>query len=214
MSQCLSIARRLSIQFNDEMIASALQKMLSLQTAGHELDSNVLNDLYWSIQLLPNMHPRRSVFLVDVGDIYMRFHQYQSEDVLDKAVYIYKDTMLNAPLNDTQTHIYAGRYGAALQHRFEQRGIVDDINKSISVLEDAVLLTPDGHTNKPALLNSLGCSLLGCFECLGDLSDINTSVSVFNGYPILVVRFHIALGALGISVALTCPSHCWRMQYD
>src|SRR6266436_3063394 len=155
------------------MIASTLQGMLSPQTAGRELDSNVLNDLCWSTQLL------RSLFLVCVGDIYMEFRQHQSEDVLDKAVHIYEDAMLNAPWNDTRTHIYAGKYGVALRHRFEQKGIVDDINKSISALEDAVSLTPDGHPDKPSRLNSLGNSLLGRFERLGDLSDIKMAGTMF-----------------------------------
>src|SRR6266436_4396796 len=133
--------------------------MLSPQTTGRELNWNVLNNLYRSAQLLPNAHPMRSSFLVGVGDIYMEFRQYQSEDALDKAVHIYEDAMLNAPRNDTRTHIYAGKYGVALRHRFEQKGIVDDINKSISALEDAVSLTPDGHPDKPSRLNSLGNSL-------------------------------------------------------
>ena len=68
----------------------------------------------------------RSIFLVGVRDIYMDFRQYQCEDALDKVVYIYKDTMCNAPWNDTWTHIYAGRYGVALQHYFEQKGIVNE----------------------------------------------------------------------------------------
>jgi hypothetical protein len=54
--------------------------MLSAETTGRELDSNVLNDLYRSAQLLPNVHPMRSLFLVGVGDIYMEFRQHQSED--------------------------------------------------------------------------------------------------------------------------------------
>jgi len=87
--------------------------MLSAQTAGHKLDSNVLNDLCQSTQSLPNVHPMRLIFLVGVGDIYMEFCQHQSEDALDKTVHIYEDAMLNAPWNDTQTHIYAGKYGGA-----------------------------------------------------------------------------------------------------
>jgi hypothetical protein len=162
--------------FNDEMIASTLQRMLSPQTTGRELDSNVLNDLHRSTQSLPNTHPMRSLFLACVGDFYMEFRQYQSEDALDKAVYIYEDAM--PPRNDTLTPVYAGKYGIALLHRFEQKGIVDDINKSISALEDAVSLTPDGRPDKPCSLNNLGSSLLGRFERLGDLNDLNTSVSV------------------------------------
>jgi hypothetical protein len=98
--------------FNDLMIASTLQGMLSAQTASRELNSNVLNDLYRSIQLLLNTHQDRSIFLVYVGDIYMKSQQYQI-DASNKVVYIYEDTMLNAPGNDTQTHVYGGKYGAA-----------------------------------------------------------------------------------------------------
>jgi hypothetical protein len=65
------------------MIASTLQRMLSPQTTGRELDWNVLNDLYRSAQLLPNAHPMKSIFLVGVGDIYMEFRQHQSEDAYD-----------------------------------------------------------------------------------------------------------------------------------
>ena len=152
--------------------------MLSPQTAGRELDLNVLNDLCWSTQLLPNAHPMKSIFLVGVGDIYMESPQYQSKGTLDKVVNIYKDSMLNARRNDTRKRIYARKYGVALLHRFERQGIVDDINKSVSVLGDAMLLTPDGHPDKLSSLSNLGISLMHRFERLGDLSDLNTSVSV------------------------------------
>ena len=105
------------------MIASTLQRMLSPQTAHRELHLNVLNDLCQSIQLLPNTHPKRLIFLVSVGDIYMESHQYQSEDALNKAVYIYEDTMLNVPWEDTQTYMYA-RYGVALQLRLSKRALL------------------------------------------------------------------------------------------
>ena len=53
--------------------------------------------------------------------------------------------MLNAPWNDTQTHIYAGKYGSALRNHFEQEGIVDDIHKSVSASAHSVKYTDLVH---------------------------------------------------------------------
>src|ERR1700729_1662334 len=120
------------------MIASILQRMLS-QATGHELDTNALERIYQSIQSLPNTHPKRSIFLVGVGNIFaIQSQRSQNQDALHKAVNIYEEAMRNASWNDSQTHIYTAKYGTALLDRFERMGIVDDIHKSILMFENAV----------------------------------------------------------------------------
>ncbi|KIM72111.1 hypothetical protein PILCRDRAFT_16429 [Piloderma croceum F 1598] len=151
--------------------------MLSPQATGHELDSNAIKNIYQSIQFLPNTHPKRSIFLVGVGNIFaIQSQRSQNQDALHKAVNIYEEAMRNASWNNSQTHIYAAKYGTALLDRFERMGIVDDINKSILMFEDAVRLIPDGHPDKPSLLGGLRNSLSRRFERLGDLGDINKSI--------------------------------------
>jgi hypothetical protein len=145
------------------MIASTLNQVFP-QTADGELNSNVIDDLYRSIQLLSDAHPMRSRFLASVGDIYfIRFRRSQCP---------------SASWNDTQMHTYAVKYGTVLQHRFKEKGAVGDIQNSVSMSEEAVRLTPDGHPDKPSFLNNLGNSLLRRFERLGDPSDMTKSVSV------------------------------------
>lgn len=86
--------------YNVQMIVSTLREIHS-QTADHEVDSNVLNNLYRSIQLLPNAHPNRSQFLAEVGEIYVtRFRHAQCKDDLNKAVIIFQEAMSSARLND------------------------------------------------------------------------------------------------------------------
>jgi tetratricopeptide (TPR) repeat protein len=161
------------------MIASTLREMRSSQTAGREFDSNLLNNIYRSIQLLPNANPKKSLFFANVGTMYdNQFGWSRHLDDLDKAIDIYQEAMLNAPLNDTQTPMYMVSYGNVLRHRFEQKGSVDDIEKSVLAIQGAIRLTPDGHPHKPSLLNDLGNSLWCRFKCLEDLSDINMSVLV------------------------------------
>ena len=75
------------------------------------------------IQFLSKMQQDRSMFLVCVGDIYMKyFFQSVNQGAMDKVVDIYEEVMLNASENDTQADIYAGNYGFALRHRFERLG--------------------------------------------------------------------------------------------
>src|ERR1700744_876199 len=99
--------------FDEEMIASILDRRLS-QGADGGVDSNLLDNLHRSIQLLPNPHRTRSTYLATVGDFYIKqFQQSQCQEALNKAVEIYGEAMSIAPRNDTQTGTYAERYGIA-----------------------------------------------------------------------------------------------------
>jgi len=149
--------------------------MLFSSNCRSQLDSNVLNDLHWSTQLLPNA-PMRSLFLVYVGISTCEFPQHHSEDALDKRSII-RGRNAQCNLYDTQTHIYAENMGCTATSLCSKRGLLMTSTNLSQCIRDAVSWTPEWSSRQAFSLTNLGNSLWVALSTR-DLGDLNTSVSV------------------------------------
>ncbi|KAG9115770.1 hypothetical protein FRC07_007508 [Ceratobasidium sp. 392] len=129
-----------------------------------------------AIELAPDCHPWKSVYLTKLSTLYMlrykHTHRLEDQEIsanfLEQAVSMLSDDHPEKPERlDLLMSLHASM--------FHQTGRVEHLDKMMICGRQALALTPEGHRDKPQRLASLGNLYLRVFLCLGRLHDLDQS---------------------------------------
>ncbi|KAG8790730.1 hypothetical protein FRC12_011175 [Ceratobasidium sp. 428] len=133
-----------------------------------------------AVLLLPDGHPDRPGYLVNLGAIYnSRYERLQDFFDLETAIELY-DLAASLVLDGSSDMrpFILDRLGSAYLSRYQHLGVVVDLDKSILYSKQSVDLTPVSHIEMSGRLNKLGSSYTMRFDRLYQPQDLETAIDI------------------------------------